>query len=361
MQQRDRVVGRGVHVAVHLKAKRIDIRSTDDIEGVPLASLQVLHDPLHEGSNLHGQRSRGARVQIHHSLNGSREDGRRVQEREGVDDGRAGLHAEHAGGVEHERLGRRSAHGTMNLKGDHVGSLLHARGGQNDVESGEGRRIVDLNGLRVRVEVLDDVKASHLVAVEVNDNTSSVLHTHVQHLIVVNTTQLEGLADVRGHAGRVGNALCLSQHPRRVVKGGRVPASRSLSILIHSPLREIDLEGEVGGEGRGDGARRTVALAPELLDVQLHRSHIHRQRVTGIEAPAISETISSLEGVETVVHTEVQIIVAVSHREHSHGLKNRSRRSTTLIELPAVLVRIVVGVDAHCHQTLSARTRLTSQ
>ena len=43
----------------------------------------------------------------------------------------------------------------MNLEGDHVGSLLNSRRSQNDVELGEGLRVMHLNRLRRGIESIN--------------------------------------------------------------------------------------------------------------------------------------------------------------------------------------------------------------
>ena len=168
----------------------------------------------------------------------------------------------------------------MYLEGDDVRSLLHAGSRQNDVELGEDGGVVDLNGLGLRIELISQVEASHAVTVEVDSHTSSVLHTHVQHLIVINATQLEGLADVRGHERGVGNISGLARRPSGVIETGRVPVIGSSTFLIHLPIGEANLEGIEGGEGGGNTARVAPSTSEQLLNLEFHLTHIRRQRIS---------------------------------------------------------------------------------
>ena len=132
----------------------------------------------------------------------------------------------------------------MHLERNHIRSFLNTRRHQNDVELREDRGVVDLNRFRVGVEVVNQVEASHAVAVEVHSHTSSVLHAHIQHLIVVHIRQLEALADVRGYRSTVRNLRSLLRLPRRIIEVSRVPSSWHRISLIHLPLRKLHLEGE---------------------------------------------------------------------------------------------------------------------
>ena len=174
----------------------------------------------------------------------------------------------------------------MNLEGDHVGSLLNSRRSQNDVELGEGLRVMHLNRLRRGIEGINDVEASHLVSVEVDNHTSCVLHADIQQLIVIHVGELEGLADVRRGVGGGGNGSSLASMPSGIIEIHSVPTLRSLR-LKHLPVRVLDLEREERGEHRRHTQRlgRTVL---QLLNLQLHLTHIHRHRVTSTRLPSIS-------------------------------------------------------------------------
>ena len=132
----------------------------------------------------------------------------------------------------------------MHLKRDHIRSLLNSSCHQNNVELREHSRIVDFKRLRIGIELISQVEASHLVTVEIHHHSSCILHTHIQHLIVINVGQLEALADVRRHPSGIRNISCLLRLPRSIVERSRVPSSRSLSTLIHLPLCVFNLERE---------------------------------------------------------------------------------------------------------------------
>ena len=108
------------HLRVDREAEGERLR-TQQVEGVLLAALQVLHDqsivsptvicivPTVLGSK--------SMIAVRLAL------GRVGDETEANEST-----TEHAGGVEHERSRRRSVHGTMHLEGNHIRSFLHARG-----------------------------------------------------------------------------------------------------------------------------------------------------------------------------------------------------------------------------------------
>ena len=97
----------------------------DSVEGVSLASLQILHDPLDvcvQGGNGMKRRGDGEGVEIHEVGEvGVGECG------VGVNQSRAVVHSEDTRGIEDEDVGRGGTERAVEVEGDEVGSLLDSR------------------------------------------------------------------------------------------------------------------------------------------------------------------------------------------------------------------------------------------
>ena len=82
--------------------------------------------------------------------------------------------------------------------------------------------------LRARVKPLRQVEARHQSAIEVHSHTSSVLHAHVQHVVVLQRRNLHLTADVRRGSDVVAHRRRLHTLPLRIIKlhNPRSPHSR---------------------------------------------------------------------------------------------------------------------------------------
>ena len=69
----------------------------------------------------------------------------------------------------------------------------------------------------------------------------------------------------------------------------------------------------------------------------------------------------TLERVQSIVQTEVQIVVVASHREDTNAFQDSARSATTLEQLPAILVGESVSADTHGHQTATSRANTVTQ
>ena len=124
--------------------------------------------------------------------------------------------------------------------------------------------------------------------------------------------------------------------------------------MAHLPVHVLHLEGEVGRK-YGSHNHGVIPVVIQLLNLQLQRAQVHRQRVAGLLLPSISVRVSGQEGVQIIRETEVQVVVAALHGEPIDVAQDLSRRSTSLEELPRVLAIHAVCTNTHRHQSTGSR------
>ena len=221
------------------------------------------------------------------------------------------------------------------------------------MELGEERRVVDLDGLRVGVEVFVDVEPSHSIAVEVGNHSAGVLHTDVEDAELVGSEKSEGLADVRGDdAAAVGNGSRLIGAPLRIVKGRQVPVLRNgICSLIHLPPRAVHLERKESREHGGNHLGRGT----HHFRLEDHLLVVHTERVAQQTRIIVDDV--GLERVDAFGKTKIDVTV---HGEGIglEGAKNGSGGSATENQFPRETVQHALSLVVDRHQTAVASASL---
>ena len=273
---------------------------------------------------------------------------RRVHHR--VHHRRAVLHAEHARRVEHEGVGGGRARGAVQLERHHVGALRRAVVREDHVEHVEAHVVV--LAARRGVEGRGEEEARHQTPVEVGDAAAGELRAHVQHAVVVERGDREGLAQVDGRLLRRAELRGVHLRPALGEVGG-VPARGGRALLEHAPLVELHLEGEERGEDGGDGGG--LGHLRQLSHVHGEAALVHGEAVARARGPAVAHGVEALEGVDAVGVAHVHVEETARHGDEGRLLLDDALRAAPLVDGVAVLVGEGVRHPCHRHQALAAR------
>ena len=114
----------------------------------------------------------------------------------------------------------------MNLKCNHILAYNSTHCRKNDVELGEGRSVMNTHGFRVLVKVIRQIETSHSMTVEVSNYTTNILHTNIQHVIVIQVGNGHIMTNVSSYTNMISHRSSFPYIPGRITKGNRIPIGR---------------------------------------------------------------------------------------------------------------------------------------
>ena len=173
----------------------------------------------------------------------------------------------------------------MNFKSHHVLSRSSSNIRHNYVEHGEYLFIMEGKWHRLRIEDFPHIKTSHFESIKVSNNTSSVFHTNIEHMVVANIWNVYFFTNVGGYFTIRSNQTRLLRFPIRVIKVNSIPILHP--IIVDLPFGILNLERKIWRKHCAYG----MSVRRELSHFKNHCTHIHGQIIPSRIKPAIPSRI----------------------------------------------------------------------